>query len=66
MTPKRWADICFYIGFAGVMYAVLYGTWKPDRPEFKLTLLALIVGAILITGSCIYLYKQKRKTDKPG
>ena len=66
MTPKRRADLCFFLGFAGVMYAVLFGTWKPDRPEFKLTLLALIVGVILITGSCIYFYKQKSKTDKPG
>ena len=61
MTPKCWADICFYIGFAGIMYAVLYGTWKPDRPEFKLTLLALIVGAILIIGSFVYFYKEKKQ-----
>ena len=66
MSPKRIADICFFLGLAGLMYAVLVGTWKPDRAEFILTLLALIVGVVLVIGSFVYLYKEKRKTDKPG
>jgi hypothetical protein len=63
MKPKRLVDICFFLGFAGVMYATIYGTWKPDRPEYPLTLAALIFGVILILGSFIYLYREKRQAD---
>jgi len=64
VSPKRIADICFFIGFAGLMYAVLVGTWKPDRPEFKLTVLALIAGVALVSGSFVYMYREKRRTGK--
>ena len=63
MAPKRRVDICFFIGFAGVMYAILYGTWKPDRPEFPLTLAALVIGLMLILGCFIYLYRSKKRDN---
>ncbi len=64
MSPKRIADICFFLGLAGLLYAILYGTWKPDRTEFKLTILALIAGVVLIIGSFVYLYRTRKGSDK--
>ena len=64
MSHKRIADLCFFLGLAGLMYAVLVGTWKPDRAEFKLTLLALIAGIALVFGSFVYMYREKRRTGK--
>ncbi len=63
MNPKRIADICFFVGFAGVMYAVVYGNLKPDNPVFARTLAALIIGALLIAGSFRFLYKEKKRAD---
>ena len=64
MSHKRIADICFFLGLAGLMYAVLIGTWKPDRAEFILTLLALIAGVVLIIGSFVYFYRTRKGSDK--
>lgn len=63
MSHKRIADLCFFLGLAGLLYAILYGTWKPDRTEFKLTLLALIAGVVLITGSFVYFYRTRKDPD---
>jgi hypothetical protein len=61
MNPKRWADICFFVGFAGVIYAIIGGEWKEDSPKFTQTIAALVVGVILIAGSFVYIYREKRK-----
>jgi drug/metabolite transporter (DMT)-like permease len=63
MKKVRWADLAFFLGFAGVMYAILYGTWNPERREYILTLAAIIIGGLLIVCSFVYLSKNRARGD---
>ena len=61
MKSVRWVDIVFFLGFAGIMYAVLYGSWRVDSPYFAKTLAAFIFGTIFVVGSFWYMYKRKKE-----
>lgn len=63
MNPRRWADICFFVGFAGVMYAVLSGNLNPGGSHFVRTLAALVIGVVLIAGSFRFLYMEKKRAN---
>jgi len=61
MTPRRRADLAFFLGYAGIMYGILYGKWNPDSSYFVRTIVATIGGVLLVTGSFIYFYREKKK-----
>jgi hypothetical protein len=63
-NPVRLADYAFFLGFGGVMYAILAGDWHYGGARFPITIAAMIVGSILVIGSFAYLAKRKREENR--
>jgi len=61
MSPTRRADLAFFLGFAGIMYGILYGKWNPDSSYFVRTIVVTVVGIILVSASLIYFYREKKR-----
>ncbi len=63
MKPTRIADIVFFLGAAGILYAILYGSWHTDDSDYPRTIAIIVFGTILVIGSFIYLYRNKPRDD---